>query len=1684
MASGGWDPGKGGLKKGTTNDMSKSNVFCMNYRTELQIPELNHYALFLEEMSTYVMKQLSRAQFVSLLNDYVESEFFLIDGDSLMITCLSYESLQKGQNLHFFFLIEQFLLDLTKKGAKYVVVFFKEAEYLYFRQPQLITLRTQLILHLDEHTDIVINSDFSNFLSPPWREFLADNCPYFMLVSDEGLNLPQTCFLHLLILNALGNRINVVLTSGQESDLLRVHGYHVNCFGEHRNFMNTNYQKIKEVCMELVAFSKRSYEKTVCFLLIHLNSKDLQEEVSKTKIRLSRLLSGGSDIRQIVCIVSCSMALKSYATIVKKQKKQNKRKDTQKHHNQLEADNDYLTLDEVIDLCKIHCLSVAFLLTLPLSQRAKSRIVHATWNKQALTFIDLQKKCEFITLQQIRNIAFWEVDLTHLCDLNDDLLCKNIAYYYEREECKELQLNFGSKIQKMYIFLWNIVFQLAELDMRAQSYHLRFTSKPFLIKDSTLHENKVNLSPPGLIQMKSDLVKVYAGDILKDLPFLSSDDPRVTSLTKTNSFDERLHWHSGRPLSDDYDRTTCNFGAIKDAYALREYQKFQAFNCFYGQSLEGNISKTIVVQTEVPKTSVTTDKKKTTHVTKKETIIKENQKRLIAQIEHKEREKWGAVASIIKEDIGENISSGIKRQEQFLQTCQIDSVKFKAEMSVLRICFKMWLEHCESKPKDHRDFNIVVEMMRKIQAILRSYEEMLQPEDRKKIARCLKYVGFENLAFLLDPTQVTKAGGQKKIQYSVDIGAARFQLQYMGHYLIRKERNDPDPRVQHFIPDTWQRELLDVVDNNESAVIVAPTSSGKTYASYYCMEKILKEGNEGVVVYVAPTKALVNQVVATIYNRFNKELPKGVALCGIFTRDHRSDALNSQILVTVPQCLEILLLAPHRQKWANRIKYVIFDEVHCLGGEIGAEVWEHLLVMIRCPFLALSATISNPEHLTEWLQSVKHQWKCSDQIIKSTSCSKLTHKQGKQKAMNTENKSYHVRLVLYKERYNDLEKYVCSGNDSGINFSHYHPCAALTVDHIEKYGFPSDLAFSPRESVQLYDAMVQAWSQWPGREIFDPEEFKHFKDKIIITKNKAKKYEESIKRELISWIEHGMRKKVGKVLDCLQPAVTTDTMNSYNHFPLLVENLRKMDKLPAIFFAFNIRIVEELSTSLYDSLLKIEDQKQTDQATKEAQKLHVKAKKIEKSLAKKQPVLKSDSTTKTNIASSPVMEKPAKKLTASSKKKVNDLTTQVAKEPTEIKQPLPPNSSKHLLIDEASHEDIMQKLEKLTELPEGCTYADDKAVDNETLLKVFHRVRFLKNGPVLKSLATRGIGYHHASLDAKGKQLVEMLFRIGFIRVVTATGSLALGINMPCKSVVFMHDSVYLDALSFRQMSGRAGRRGQDLIGNVFFYKIPMPKVKKLIKSNVPQLKGQFPLGISLVLRLMLLAARSDDKEDAKAKVLSLLMHSLMSFKQPLETSMLKLYFLFSLHFLVQEGYLDQEGNPMGFTGLVTHLHYHEPSNFVFVSFLKTGLFHKLCQAKCSKPFSKYDMENLVLVLANLFGRRYLPACMLNLKGSFFQSKVFLEDLPDDFAAALRDYNQKIATIFGHCLLTISKLAHMEEEYQLPLSKISFSGEECKDSKLVKHLMNCTEGRSAISPFACLSGNTNHDLFHAADVNS
>src|SRR6202521_1964314 len=88
-------------------------------------------------------------------------------------------------------------------------------------------------------------------------------------------------------------------------------------------------------------------------------------------------------------------------------------------------------------------------------------------------------------------------------------------------------------------------------------------------------------------------------------------------------------------------------------------------------------------------------------------------------------------------------------------------------------------------------------------------------------------------------------------------------------------------------------------------------------------------------------------------------------------------------------------------------------------------------------------------------------------------------------------------------------------------------------------------------------------------------------------------------------------------------------------------------------------------------------------------------------------------------------------------------------------------------------------------------------------------------------LLRRGLAEHHAGLLPYHKEMVEELFQQGLIKVVFATETLSLGINMPARGVVVSSFTKY-DGVNFShlttgeltQLMGRAGRRGIDVIGH------------------------------------------------------------------------------------------------------------------------------------------------------------------------------------------------------------------------------------------------------------------------------
>ena len=98
--------------------------------------------------------------------------------------------------------------------------------------------------------------------------------------------------------------------------------------------------------------------------------------------------------------------------------------------------------------------------------------------------------------------------------------------------------------------------------------------------------------------------------------------------------------------------------------------------------------------------------------------------------------------------------------------------------------------------------------------------------------------------------------------------------------------------------------------------------------------------------------------------------------------------------------------------------------------------------------------------------------------------------------------------------------------------------------------------------------------------------------------------------------------------------------------------------------------------------------------------------------------------------------------------------------------------------------------------------------------------RSLQQVYALAELLPRGLAFHHAGLLPGLKVLVETLFARGYLRAVFATDTLALGVNMPARSVVVGSLSKFdgqemrlLTPNEYRQLTGRAGRRGMDIHG-------------------------------------------------------------------------------------------------------------------------------------------------------------------------------------------------------------------------------------------------------------------------------
>ena len=147
--------------------------------------------------------------------------------------------------------------------------------------------------------------------------------------------------------------------------------------------------------------------------------------------------------------------------------------------------------------------------------------------------------------------------------------------------------------------------------------------------------------------------------------------------------------------------------------------------------------------------------------------------------------------------------------------------------------------------------------------------------------------------------------------------------------------------------------------------------------------------------------------------------------------------------------------------------------------------------------------------------------------------------------------------------------------------------------------------------------------------------------------------------------------------------------------------------------------------------------------------------------------------------------------------------------------------------------------------------------------KYKHQYENLLQYQTIRNHLLKGIAYHHSGLLPILKEIVELIFKRGLVKVLFATETFAVGVNMPTRTVCFTELEKFtggsrrsLTPTEYIQMSGRAGRRGKDTIGNVIIlpvYQFPSElELQGMLTGTVQKLKSKFSHNYSFQLKIPL----------------------------------------------------------------------------------------------------------------------------------------------------------------------------------------------------------------------------------------
>jgi len=154
----------------------------------------------------------------------------------------------------------------------------------------------------------------------------------------------------------------------------------------------------------------------------------------------------------------------------------------------------------------------------------------------------------------------------------------------------------------------------------------------------------------------------------------------------------------------------------------------------------------------------------------------------------------------------------------------------------------------------------------------------------------------------------------------------------------------------------------------KNLLVCTPTASGKTLiAEIAALQRIYN--NIGKTVYVVPLKALANEKYKDFKNKY-KDIKVALSIGDLDSSDSYLERYD--FIITTSEKLDSLIR--HHAVWLKDVATIIIDEIHLMNDSGRGPTLEILITILRrllkkAQFIALSATIGNPEELAKWLDA-------------------------------------------------------------------------------------------------------------------------------------------------------------------------------------------------------------------------------------------------------------------------------------------------------------------------------------------------------------------------------------------------------------------------------------------------------------------------------------------------------------------------------------------------------------------------------------------------------------------------------------------------------------------------------------------------------------------------------------------